>query len=138
MPPHDRSNAPDPVPPAAKHRILVVDDSEDSALSLAMLVRLLGHDARTAHDGREALAVADAYRPSLALIDIGLPDIDGYQVARRMRETPELAATVLVALTGYSGADELRRSEAAGFDRHLIKPLDFGELEKLLRSLAKG
>ena len=131
-------NAADPVPPTPKYRILVVDDSEDSAEGLAALVRLLGHDARTAHDGQEALAVADAYRPALAFIDIGLPDMDGYQVARRMRETPGLAATVLVALTGYSGADELHRSEAAGFDRHLVKPLDFGELERLLRSLPKG
>ena len=115
----------------------MVEDSEDSAESLAMLVRLQGHDARTAHDGREALAVADAYRPDLALIDIGLPDMDGYEVARRMRETPDLAGMVLVALTGYSGADDRLRSQAAGFDQHLIKPVDFGELERLLGSLRR-
>ena len=137
MIPQDSSSGTGPVPPTAKHRILVVEDSEDSAESLAMLVRLQGHDARTAHDGREALAVADAYRPDLALIDIGLPDMDGYEVARRMRGTPDLAGTVLVALTGYSGADDRLRSQAAGFDHHLIKPVDFGELERLLGSVRK-
>ena len=121
-----------PILEPIKRSILVVEDDEDSAESLALLIRLLGHDVRTARDGPEALAAAQAYRPGLALIDIGLPGMDGYEVARRMKQTPDLAKTVLVALTGYGGRDDRLRSEAAGFDRHLQKPVDFAELGRLL------
>ena len=119
----------------AKHQVLVVEDNDDAAEALATLVQLLGHEARTARDGPEALARVDDYRPDLALIDIGLPGMDGYELARRLRERTDLASTVLVALTGYGGEDDRLRSQAAGFDRHITKPVDFGELSALLGSL---
>src|SRR6185436_2174212 len=96
-------------------RVLVVEDNPDAAESLAMLIRLQGHEARVARDGPEALSVVEGYRPEVALIDIGLPGIDGYEVARRLRARPELLGVVLVALTGYSGPDERLRSQEAGF-----------------------
>ena len=117
---------------APAQRILVVDDNRDSAESLAMLLKLLGHDARTAHDGRQALAVAGAYQPHIILLDIGLPGMDGYEVAREMRAMPALAKTVLVALTGYGAEDHRRQARDAGFNAHLVKPVKFDDLQALL------
>ncbi len=118
-----------PVPP---RRILVVDDNQDSAESLAMLLRLFGNDVRTAHDGHLALAVAEAYRPDVVLLDIGLPGINGYDMARAIRKMPALDQAVLVALTGYGAEEDRRRSREAGFDAHLVKPVDLGTLQELL------
>jgi two-component system CheB/CheR fusion protein len=118
-----------------RHRILVVDDNRDSADSLAMLLRLVGHDVRTVHDGRQALVVAATYRPDLVLLDIGLPGMDGFTVARQMRSQPELAGVVLVALTGYGSEEDRRRSQAAGFNYHLVKPVHFEALSELLVAL---
>jgi PAS domain S-box-containing protein len=118
-----------------KRRILVVDDNKDSADSLAMLLRLVGNDVRTVHDGRQALVVAEAYRPHLVLLDIGLPGLNGYEVARRLRAEPWIGNTTLVALTGYGGEDDRRRAEAAGFAYHMVKPVDFDALDKLLAAL---
>jgi PAS domain S-box-containing protein len=117
------------------HRILVVDDNRDSADSLAMLLRLVGHDVRTVHDGRQALVVAGTYRPDLVLLDIGLPGIDGFTVARHMRSQPELAGVVLVALTGYGSEEDRRQSLAAGFNHHMVKPVHFDALYGLLAAL---
>jgi PAS domain S-box-containing protein len=120
---------------ALGHRILVVDDNRDSADSLAMLLRLVGHDVRTVHDGRQALVVAATYRPELVLLDIGLPGMDGFAVARHLRSQPELAGVVLVALTGYGSDEDRRRSEAAGFNHHMVKPVHFDALNELLAAL---
>jgi PAS domain S-box-containing protein len=117
------------------HRILVVDDNRDSADSLAMVLRLAGHDVRTVHDGRQALVVAGTYRPDLVLLDIGLPGMDGFAVARHMRSQPELAEVVLVALTGYGTEDDRHRSQEAGFNHHMVKPVHFEALKELLAGL---
>jgi CheY-like chemotaxis protein len=103
--------------------VLVVDDNQDVALTLAALVRHSGHEVRTAHDGPSAIDVARSYVPDLALVDIGLPGMDGYEVARRLRKEVGLAGTVLAALTGYGQEEDRKRSEEAGFDQHLIKPV---------------
>jgi CheY-like chemotaxis protein len=120
---------------ALRHRILVVDDNRDSADSLAMLLRLVGHDVRTAHDGRQALSVAGAYRPDVVLLDIGLPGMDGFTVARHLRSQPELAGVVLVALTGYGSDEDRSRSQAAGFNHHMVKPVNLDALNELLTAL---
>ena len=120
---------------AVTHRILVVDDNRDSADSLAMLLRLVGHDVRTVHDGRQALVVAATYRPDLVLLDIGLPGMDGFAVARHMRSQPELAGVVLVALTGYGSDGDRRQAQAAGFNHHMVKPVHFDTLNELLTAL---
>jgi PAS domain S-box-containing protein len=113
-------------------RVLVVDDNCDAALSLAMLLESSGHTVRTAADGPSALALAPSFRPHVVLLDIGLPQMNGYEVARQLRGQPGTAIDMLVALTGYGGLEDRRRSHEAGFDRHLVKPLDPLELEKLL------
>jgi two-component system CheB/CheR fusion protein len=117
------------------HRILVVDDNRDSADSLAMLLRLVGHDVHTAHDGRQALAVAARYRPDLVLLDIGLPGMNGFTVARHLRSQPELARAVLVALTGHGSDEDRRQAQAAGFNHHMVKPVNFDALNELLLAL---
>jgi two-component system CheB/CheR fusion protein len=119
----------------ARHRILVVDDNRDSAESLATLLRLVGNDVRTAHDGPRALEAAAAYHPDLVLLDIGLPGLNGYEVARRLRAEPNHHRAVLVAVTGYGGEEDRRRSLAAGFDHHMVKPIDFDALRALLASI---
>lgn len=113
-------------------RVLVVDDNLDSAESLSLLLELMGHEVRTAHDGEQALAEADAFRPDLVLMDIGMPRMDGYEAARRLREAEWAASIILVALTGWGQDEDRRRSEAAGFNHHLIKPVDPAALEALL------
>lgn len=117
------------------HRILVVDDNLDSAESLAALLRLLGNDVRTAHDGPRALAVAEAYRPDMVLLDIGLPGMDGLEVCRRLRQLERVSPVLVVAMTGYGQEENKRQSLAAGFDAHLVKPLDLDALRELLARL---
>jgi PAS domain S-box-containing protein len=127
----------DPVRPArpSGRRVLVVDDNRDSAESLALLLRLFGNDVRTAHDGRQGLVVAETYRPDVVLLDIGLPGLNGYEVARQLRERPKLAGVVLVALTGFGTEEDRRQARAAGFDHHMVKPVDLDALQELLVSL---
>lgn len=120
-------SSPDP----ARRRVLVVDDNADSAESLAMLLELLHHDVRTAHDGTAALAVAREFRPNVVVLDIGLPGMDGYQVAARMRGE-EYGNPVLIALTGYGQSEDRRRTAAAGFHHHLTKPAHLETLQRLL------
>lgn len=110
--------------PGAPLRILVVDDNEDSAESLAMLLELKGHDARTAHDGPRALAAAAEHRPDVVFLDIGMPGMNGFEVADRLRRQPETRNVLLVAMTGWGQEEDRRRSKEAGFDLHLVKPLD--------------
>jgi CheY-like chemotaxis protein/two-component sensor histidine kinase len=119
----------------SSRRILVVDDNVDSAESLAMLLEINGHEVRTAHDGADAVEIAGAFRPRIALLDIGLPTLDGYEVARRLRQQPEMRNAVLIALTGYGQSEDRRKSMEAGFDHHLTKPVDFEVLKALLQSL---
>jgi two-component system CheB/CheR fusion protein len=112
-------------PAAAQlRRVLVVDDNVDTAESLAMLLRLKGHDVQVAYDGPAALDAARAFHPEAVLLDIGLPGLDGYQVAARLRRRRRTAGSLLVALTGYGQEDDQRRAEHAGFDHHLTKPVD--------------
>ena len=116
-------------------KILVADDNVDSARSLAILLRIMGNEVHTAHDGREAVDTASTFQPDLALLDIGMPHLDGYEACRRIREQPWSKKTVMVALTGWGRMEDVRRSEQAGFDHHLVKPVEPGALEKLLASL---
>jgi two-component system CheB/CheR fusion protein len=113
-------------------RILAVDDNADAAESLALLLGVLGHEVRTAGDGPAALEAAAAFRPDVVLLDIGLPGMDGYEVARRMRDQAGLKETLLVAVTGYGQEEDRRRAEQAGFDAHLTKPAHPNELLAVL------
>jgi two-component system, OmpR family, response regulator len=119
-------------------RVLVVDDNRDAADTLAALAGIWGHDARAAYDGPAALATAQSFAPDCLFLDIGMPQMDGYAVARQVRQTPALRAVKLVALTAYSGVDHKRRVREAGFDYHLTKPADPGELERLFVMLAQA
>jgi PAS domain S-box-containing protein len=120
-------------PGLSRRRILVVDDNVDGAVSLARLLELLhGHEVQVAHDGPSALEVADRFRPEVVLLDIGLPGMDGHEVARRLRARPEFGRTPLVALTGWGQESDRRRSREAGFDHHLVKPVDLDALSGLL------
>ena len=119
-------------------RVLVVDDNVDAAQTVAMLLETSGHEVRIAHDGPEALAMALAWHPDLLLLDIGLPGLNGFQVAERIRQEPTLKNVVLVALTGYGQEADRRRSKDAGFDHHLVKPADFEEMEKILETTCQG
>jgi two-component system CheB/CheR fusion protein len=141
VPPPDiqetRGEIPGEIPgPCSVLRILVVDDNEDSADSLAIWLGLMGHDARTAHDGPQALAVAQEYRPDLIFLDIGMPGMNGYEVARRLRQQPETRDVMLIAMTGWGQDEDRRQSREAGFDQHLVKPLEPKALEKLLAGMA--
>jgi CheY-like chemotaxis protein/two-component sensor histidine kinase len=126
-------------PPAPKSslRILIVDDNRDSADSLGMLLRIMGNDIQTAYDGQEGLEVAGEFRPDIALLDIGLPKLDGYEVCRRIREQPWGKGVVLIAASGWGQEEDRGRSHDAGFDRHLVKPVDPGALMRMLADLQK-
>ena len=115
-----------------RRRILVVDDNLDSAESLAMMLSLCGHEVATAHDGLAALKLAQEFQPDVALLDLGMPKLDGYEAARSIRQQAWGRDMMLVALTGWGQAEDKRRSREAGFDAHLVKPVDFGALEKLV------
>jgi PAS domain S-box-containing protein len=117
---------------APQHRILVVDDNVDAAESLAMLLRMEGQDVRVAHDGPAALAAVEADPPDLVFLDIGMPVMNGYDVARRLRQRPGLEKLVLVAMTGWGQEEDRRRSQEAGFDHHLVKPVEPDALHRLL------
>jgi CheY-like chemotaxis protein len=116
-------------------RILVVDDNVDAAETLAVFLDLLGAQTRAVHDGASAVAAALELEPHLVLLDIGLPDTSGYDVARTMRTHASLAGTQLVALTGWGAEEDRQRAIDAGFDRHLTKPVELSVLEDLLREL---
>jgi signal transduction histidine kinase len=126
-----------PVTPSKRHpvRILVVDDNVDAARSLGLLLTMQGHETALAHDGAGALEAARTFRPQLVLLDIEMPGMSGYEVARRFRQQPDWRDVVLVALTGWGQPDDLRRCREAGFDQHLTKPAESGAIEKLLAEL---
>ena len=113
-------------------RVLVVDDNDDAAQSLAMLLRIRGHEVASASSGHDALALAAAWVPDLVILDIGLPDINGYDIARRLRSDASTAGATLVALTGWSQSHDRQSAFDAGFDRHCTKPLSSEDLETIL------
>jgi PAS domain S-box-containing protein len=132
-----QAQAGDGHPVAAKgqgHRVLVVDDNRDSAESLAMMLQLSGYEVHKAHDGLEAIEVAARLRPDVILLDIGLPSLNGYDVCRRMREQDESSEAFILALTGWGQEEDKRRSTAAGFDGHLVKPVNLARLIHMINS----
>jgi two-component system CheB/CheR fusion protein len=137
--PLSRSNEVQPTPvryvfhSANRQRIVVIEDNTDSCEMLALLLEQAGHEVKTAADGQSGLELIKSERPSLAIVDVGLPVLDGFEVARRVRQDPQLASVCLVALTGYGQASDQAAALAAGFDEHLVKPLDPEQLSALLR-----
>lgn len=124
------------VEPARGLRVLIVDDNHDSADSLALWLELAGHDVRTAYGGQEALDAAEAFLPAVVLLDIGMPGMNGYDVARGLREQPATRTALLVAMTGWGQDEDRCRSQEAGFDQHLVKPVDPQNLKNLLAGIA--
>ena len=121
--------------PISKFRILVVDDYTDAAESLTMLLQAEGHEVEMANCGIKAIELAQVFHPQVVLLDIGLPDLDGYEVAKRLRALPETRNAILIALTGYGQTEDREFSKSAGFNYHLLKPLNFEELSTLLTTL---
>jgi CheY-like chemotaxis protein len=113
-------------------RVLIVDDSRDGGDSLAMLLRVLGAEVALAHSGRQALDSVKTFQPHVVLLDIGMPGMDGYEVARRIRANPANRDVHLIALTGWGQDEDRQRSADAGFDHHLVKPADVDQLRQLL------
>jgi len=119
----------------SRFKILVVDDNHDSALSLAMMLSIMGHDTRTAHDGESALATAETFLPDVVLLDIGLPKLNGYEVAQRIRGNAWGASMYLIAITGWGQEEDRQRSREVGLNLHMVKPVEPAALEELLASL---
>ncbi|HXG90288.1 MAG TPA: response regulator [Vicinamibacterales bacterium] len=115
-------------------KVLLVDDDADASEPLSLLLQSKGHDTRIAVEGAEAIAVADDFQPRCVFLDLGLPVMDGYEVARRLRQRPYGQNLVLVALTGWAGKDVRTKAAEAGFDYHLVKPVDFEALEDIVRA----
>jgi CheY-like chemotaxis protein len=115
-------------------RVLVVDDNRDAAESLARLIQMSGHEVRTLADGAAAVANATSFRPNVVLLDIGMPGMNGYEVARRLRELPDADSMYVIAMTGYGSDADRSRSAESGFDEHLVKPVDFAALDALLEA----
>jgi CheY-like chemotaxis protein len=137
LPVHQRSGAgappsPPPVLPFPRRRILVVDDNLDAAETLGELLTALGSVVAVVHSGRDALTEMNAFEPDTVILDIGMPGMDGYEVARRIRSAPEHHDVLLVALTGWGQEHDQRRSTAAGFDYHVVKPPDIDQLRRIL------
>jgi signal transduction histidine kinase/ActR/RegA family two-component response regulator len=123
--------------PAGGLRVLVVDDNRPAADILAKVIRLLGNEVRTAYDGREGVAVADEFRPEVILMDLGMPNMNGYEATREIRRFDWGGGVMIVALTGWGQDEDRRRTEEAGFDRHLVKPVEPSTLQKLLAETRK-
>ena len=121
-----------PLPIPRPTRVFVVEDNVDAALTLVDLLEIWGYEARVVHDGLSAVEVVPDFHPDVVLLDIGLPGIDGYEVARRLRRRPELSGLLIVAVTGYGQDSDRQRAREAGFDHHLVKPLDLEALRRLL------
>lgn len=118
-------------------RILVVEDLHDSAHSMAILLKLWGYQSAIAYDGEFACELALSFRPDVVLLDIGLPGMDGYEVARRLRQLPEMATALLVAITGYGRDADVQRGKEAGIDYYFLKPTDPDQLRQLLATAEK-
>jgi CheY-like chemotaxis protein len=119
--------------PAARRRVLVVDDNVDAANALRYLLERDGHEVKVATDGRAGLAAARDFRPDVLLLDIGLPQLNGYEIAKQVRSDESLRHVTIIAITGYGQQDARTRAAAAGFDHHLTKPVEFQTLQSLLR-----
>jgi len=130
-----RASKVDAGPESISRRVLVVDDNQDSATILAMILGMSGHETRTANDGLEAIEVAEKFKPQLVLLDIGMPKLNGYETARLMRQKDWGRRAVLVALTGSGQEADRLRSSDAGFDAHLTKPVDTAAIQLLLATL---
>jgi len=122
--------------PVVPFRVLVADDLRDSADSLGLLIELMGHAVEVAYDGEEALRVAEQFRPDVVLLDLGMPKLDGFEVCRGIRTAPWGASVRLVAQSGWGQDDDRRRTAEAGFDHHIVKPIDPEALEVLMQTLA--
>jgi DNA-binding response OmpR family regulator len=119
-------------------KILVVDDDRDSAEMIAEFLAMQNYEATFALDGRMAIAIALEIMPDMALLDITLPDMTGYELARQLRAQPSLSGLLLVALTGWSGPEHEAKSLEAGFDHHMVKPIDFAKVQRLLERHRSG
>ncbi|MFT3839072.1 MAG: ATP-binding protein [Myxococcaceae bacterium] len=128
-------SAPRAATPLKRRRVMVIDDNEDSAQTLAEMMDLWGHEVVTFARASDALEKAPSFKPEVMFVDIGLPDLDGYETARRLRQMPEAKSAMLVAVTGYGQEEDRRRTAAAGFDFHQVKPVDFVALEGLFARL---
>jgi CheY-like chemotaxis protein len=117
---------------------MVVDDNHDAAESMGILLKLLGAEVQVVYSGTEALDLIPTYQPSAVLLDIGMPGMDGHEVARRIRQLPEFRDITLIALSGWGQEEDRRRSKQAGFDYHLIKPADVNALQNLLAVMEKS
>jgi CheY-like chemotaxis protein len=124
-----------PAPPSIRRRILVVEDNEDAAESIAMMLRLDAHEVSVAHDGSTALRMRQSFNPDVILLDVGLPDIDGYEVVRRIRKDIPATELTIIALSGYGRETDRAQSLAAGCDAHLVKPVDPEVLRRVLDEL---
>ena len=124
------------LPRTTKRRVLVVDDNTDALESLSSLVTLLGNEVRKARDGLEAVQMAEAFRPDIVLMDLGMPNLNGYEAARRIRQEAWGREIALVATTGWGQDDDRRRTTEAGFDRHLVKPIEVAALREILAAPA--
>ncbi|HSH87196.1 MAG TPA: response regulator [Methylophilus sp.] len=117
--------------PKEKNRVLVIDDNEDAASTLSDLLALAGNDVKTANSGKQGLKTAEEFQPNIIFLDIGLPDITGYEVARAIRQSEKLSKCYLIALTGYGTESDRQTALAAGFDLHVTKPLDYEKIESI-------
>jgi CheY-like chemotaxis protein len=124
------------LPNTRPFRMVIIEDNVIAARSTQMLLNELGHQTEIAHNGIEGIAVVEQFQPQVVLCDLGLPGIDGYQVARRLRQCAELSEIRLISTSGYGQEEDKQRALAAGFDAHLVKPIDFRELQRLLSELA--
>jgi len=134
----DSGGQPEAKPLPRSHRILIVDDNVDAADTFAALLKLMGHDTCTASDGLSALRTARDFRPEVVLVDLALPGINGYEVARRLRELPENGSMLIAAVTGYGSPEDRQRSAEAGLDAHFVKPLDIDALQGMIASRQAG
>lgn len=119
-------------------RILVVDDNRDAASSLAMLLKIMGNESRTAFDGAEALEIAEEFLPDAILLDLGMPKLNGFDACRQMRATDWGRGIVIVALTGWGQDEDKRRSKEAGFDDHFVKPVEPASIRTLLEAIDRA
>ena len=119
-------------------RVLLVDDDPDSSEPLSLLLQAKGHETRVVTDGAAAILVADEFKPNCVLLDLGLPQMDGYEVARQLRKRPYGGGVVLVALTGWAGREIRTKAAEAGFDYHIVKPVNWDEVEKIVRGVVRS
>jgi two-component system, chemotaxis family, CheB/CheR fusion protein len=130
--------APTPPQSITPRRVMIVDDNHDAADSISALLALHGHETHVVYAAKAALNDVVSFRPDVILLDIGLPEMNGYEVARQLRATPGFERTCIIALTGYGHSDDQRQARAAGFTDHLVKPVDFNTLARAIAGAAVG